>query len=131
MGFVLDVVKVCRIEEDLDVLLASVLVLSKICQDSKPRMEQAVLAGVVPILIPHLNEPGRFGSLATGLICDFARASAACRSIMHKCMVFEKLLKIDPMPSQVFEAIAHWISVDPNRCKVLLNECKNNSKVSY
>jgi hypothetical protein len=94
-------------------------------------MEQAVLAGVVPVLIPHLNEPGRFGSLATGLICDFSRASVACRSIMHKCMVFEKLLKINPMPSEVFDAIAHWISVDPNRCKVLLNEYKNNNKVSY
>lgn len=123
-GFVSDIVKIVKNESDDDVLLASILTLNSLCILSPARQEQAVLAGVVPVLQSFPNIPGKLFQLSTSLLCSFASASIASKSILHKSRTFEHLLKIEPMPIYVFDALASWISSDTKRCKRLL--CDNH-----
>ena len=121
-GFVSDVVRIMKNESDSDTLLAMVLTLNSLCILSPARQEQAVLAGVVPILQSISNTPGKLFQLSTSLLSSFSSASVACKSILHKSATFEHLFKIEPMPIQVFDTLANWISSDTRRCKRLLTD---------
>jgi hypothetical protein len=101
-GFVVDVVKILKNEESLDLILAVCLVLNSLCEDSPPRQEQAVLAGAVPVVLKYLNNTGRLGQICYSLMYSFARASNACRGILNKHKVFDVLLKKDSNSFQGF-----------------------------
>lgn len=119
-GFIVDIVRILKSEKSRDVILACILTLNSICKLSPARQEQAVLAGVVPILLENLEEPGKMQQLCISLLCSFISASVACRTHLHKSYALKALIGILKSNPRIFDAISNWTALEPSKCKPIL-----------
>ena len=125
LGFVVDMVNLLDTKESSEVRLAVVMILSSICKLSPARQEQAVLAGVIPLLLDCIEEHGKLQQLSISLLCSFVSASVACRAYLHKFDVFSSFISLLEKNLVVFDAISSWAVYEPNKCKKYFLQEKN------
>jgi hypothetical protein len=56
--------------------------LYNLCRLSKPRQEEAALAGVIPILQRVVKSSSPLKQFALPILCDFAHTSKTCRKLL-------------------------------------------------
>ena len=125
IGFIVDLVKILKNDQDKKVKEITLRALSFLCKLSPPRQEQAVLAGVVPALAECIPLGGTFAHLGLSLLSSLVSASSACRAHLHSCEIVSFLIAYLPSFTYVFDCIATWVSLEPQKCEAEL--CKKHN----
>ncbi|PLW27115.1 hypothetical protein PCANC_23219 [Puccinia coronata f. sp. avenae] len=120
-----------QIERDPDTPLTTeianhvVNALYNLCRLSKPRQEEAALAGVIPILQRVVKSSSPLKQFALPILCDFAHTSKTCRKLLWQKDGFAFYLGLlrDPFWGiTALESILAWLSDETARVEDALTE---------
>eukprot|EP00746_Dinoflagellata_sp_MGD_P077844 gnl/MRDRNA2_/MRDRNA2_31184_c0_seq1.p1 gnl/MRDRNA2_/MRDRNA2_31184_c0~~gnl/MRDRNA2_/MRDRNA2_31184_c0_seq1.p1 ORF type:complete len:999 (+),score=193.63 gnl/MRDRNA2_/MRDRNA2_31184_c0_seq1:143-2998(+) len=92
--------------------------LFSLCKISRPRQEQAALAGVLPVLQALVENRSGLRSLAMQMVCDQPRASNEARYLLWKqggVVFFVNRLADEDTQSAALEALVEWLSIKENK----------------
>ncbi|MBW0466232.1 hypothetical protein O181_005947 [Austropuccinia psidii MF-1] len=120
-----------QIERDPDTPLTTeianhvVNALYNLCRLSKPRQEEAALAGAIPILQRVVKSSSPLKQFALPILCDFAHTSKTCRKLLWQKDGFAFYLGLlrDPFWGiTALESILAWLSDETARVEDALTE---------
>lgn len=120
-----------QIERDPDTSLTTeianhvVNALYNLCRLSKPRQEEAALAGAIPILQRVVKSSSPLKQFALPILCDFAHTSKTCRKLLWQKDGFAFYLGLlrDPFWGiTALESILAWLSDETARVEDALTE---------
>lgn len=123
-----------QIERDPDTPLTTeianhvVNALYNLCRLSKPRQEEAALAGAIPILQRVVKSSSPLKQFALPILCDFAHTSKTCRKLLWQKDGFSFYLGLlrDPFWSiTALESILAWLSDETARVEDALTEASS------
>ncbi|CAH7667955.1 hypothetical protein PPACK8108_LOCUS2400 [Phakopsora pachyrhizi] len=99
--------------------------LYNLCRLSKPRQEEAALAGAIPILQRVVKSSSPLKQFALPILCDFAHTSKTCRKLLWQKDGFSFYLGLlrDPFWGiTALESILAWLSDETARVEDALTE---------
>uniref|UniRef100_A0A0G4FL94 non-specific serine/threonine protein kinase n=1 Tax=Chromera velia CCMP2878 TaxID=1169474 RepID=A0A0G4FL94_9ALVE len=95
--------------------------LFSICKISKPRQEQAVLAGIIPTLKGELDRNSKMKQFAIEMCFEFPHTSRAAREILFReggIQILVRCLREPFWQAQALSALAYWLSLGTEQERV-------------